>query len=243
MNQVRYWADRFDRQAQSYPEDAVKALNFSNERLMNQVHASVLSGIDLSVLAGGDRVLDTGCGTGLLLCRLIKACREHALCRYHATDISREMLKKTRENVSLLFSPSSLENCRYFQMSVDKMGFGKKTFSLVLACESLQYTDPYHALSGLIKMTKKGGQVAVSIPNARSGHILNAVKKHQGRFTGLEYDQLVEKIGPLVSSLRIKPLIFAEDQTKNPYLDKPFQVNPDQEDILAANRFVLHIRV
>lgn len=82
MNQTRpdnqpdptsYWADLFDTQVEKYPDDAVKALNFSNTRLMNQVHWEVLSCIDWSQLFSGDHLLDTGCGTGVLLNRLVSS--------------------------------------------------------------------------------------------------------------------------------------------------------------------------
>ena len=241
MNNIRYWADCFDSQQKKNPNDSVKALNFSNHKLMNQVHEEILSSIDFSKIQHKERLLDTGCGTGELLCKLISMCGEPTKYKYYATDISHEMLKKARENVSQVFDTDRF--CNYSMMSVDDMGFEDGYFSLILASESLQYTDPYAAILDLIRMTKKKGQIVISIPNQNSSFIQKAIKKHKGRFTGLDFEKAFDLIAPKVSSFMAKPLIFAENQDINPYLIKELESRPSADNIHQANRFVISLIV
>jgi len=246
MNQTRpdnqpdptsYWADLFDTQVEKYPDDAVKALNFSNTRLMNQVHWEVLSCIDWSQLFSGDHLLDTGCGTGVLLNRLVSSSGGGPTLFCHATDISRGMLHKARAAVEQKISDRN--RCRFYCMSVDHMGFRNRLFSLVLASESLQYTDPYAAILELIRMTRKNGQVIISIPNIRSPFIQKAIQKHEGRFSGIDFKKAAELIRPKVGGFKVKPLLFGEDQTTAPYLSKKLVPDLTPEEIQAANRFIL----
>lgn len=237
MNQIRYWADHFDRQQQQHPDDAVAALNFSNQKLMNQVHEEILACIDWPRVRPGGRVLDTGCGTGALLTRAMDAGRARDKVDgliFHATDIAREMLKKTRQ-------AAGGAACAFSQMSVGEMAFADGTFDLVLASESLQYTDPYDAILDLIRMTRNTGQIVISIPNSRSPFIQRAEKKHQGRFSGLDYHRAADVLAPRVASFSVKPLIFAENQEKRPYEKRALSAELTEKDVLDANRFVLKL--
>jgi ubiquinone/menaquinone biosynthesis C-methylase UbiE len=248
MNQTRpdnnkenrsYWAGHFDTQLEKHPDDAVKALNFSNPRLMNQVHGEVLSCIDWSPLLPGDHLLDTGCGTGMLLCRMILAAGGPRDLYYHATDISRGMLETARAAAGRLLPDRG--RCRFYCMSVDDMGFCGRIFSLAMASESLQYTDPYAAVLELIRMTRKNGQVIISIPNSRSPFIRKARQKHGGRFSGIEFNKAADLIRPRVSGFQVKPLVFGEDQTQAPYLSKPLAPDLTSEQIKEANRFIFRL--
>lgn len=237
--QTSYWADLFDTQVGKYPDDAVKALNFSNTRLMNQVHSELLSCIDWSQIFPGDHLLDTGCGTGLLLHRLVLSSGGGPPLFCHATDISRGMLHKARAAVEQKISDR--DRCRFYCMSVDHMGFRDRFFSLVLASESLQYTNPYAAILELIRMTRKNGQVIISIPNARSPFIRKAIQKHEGRFSGIDFTKAADMIQPKVAVFEAKPLVFGEDQTNAPYLPKTLTPDLTSEEIQAANRFILRL--
>jgi ubiquinone/menaquinone biosynthesis C-methylase UbiE len=235
-----YWAGHFDTQVAKNPDDSVKALNFSNTRLMNQVHTELLSCIDWSWFFPGDHLLDTGCGTGVLLCRLISAAgtfRQDLY--YHATDISRGMLDKARAAAGQQIPEKN--RCRFYCMSVDNMGFCDRKFSLVMASESLQYTDPYTAILELIRMTRKNGQIIISIPNSWSPFIRKAEQKHAGRFSGIEFQKAADLIRPKVADFQAKPLLFGEDQTHAPYLSKPLTPDLIREEIHAANRFILRL--
>lgn len=242
MNNIKYWADHFDTQQKHHPTDAVKALNFSNFKLMNQVHEEILSCVDFSQIRHEDRLLDTGCGTGELLCKLMAQSKDPAQYQFFATDISSQMLKKARENVEQKFGAGD-GCCNYSLMSVDDMQFEDDYFKLVLASESLQYTDPYSAILDLIRMTKKDGQVVISIPNHHSPFIQNARKKHDGRFTGLDFERAYDIISPKVTLFQAKPLIFAENQEEKPYLSRDFDNRLHPDDIQQANRFVLSLIV
>jgi ubiquinone/menaquinone biosynthesis C-methylase UbiE len=234
-----YWAGHFDKQLEKNPDDAVKALNFSNAGLMNQVHEELLSCIDWSLFKSGDNLLDTGCGTGALLCRLIKTGTTSAHYRYHATDISQAMLKKARTAVVQQFK--DCQPCTFHCMSVDDMGFDDRIFSLVLASESLQYTDPYAAIMELIRVTGKNGQIIISIPNSHSPFIKKAVQRHGGRFSGIVYQKAVDLIRPRVGSFFAKSLVFAENQDEKPYLSKPLAPDLTHQDIQQANRFIIKL--
>ncbi len=242
MNNIKYWAHCFDTQQKENPEDSVKALNFSNHKLMNQVHEEILSCIDFSIIQKSDRLLDTGCGTGELLCKMISKGEEPQKYQYFATDISRQMVKKARENLNQKLTGGS-RFCDFSLMSVDNMGFKNGCFSLILASESLQYTDPYLAILDLISMTKKSGQIIISIPNHNSSHIQKAIQKHNGMFTGLDFEKAMGLIAPRVSSFMAKPLIFADNQEKNPYFSRELEYSLSKGDILQANRFVIHLTV
>ena len=103
MKNTKYWSDYFDMQLEKHPDDSVKALIFSNSKLMNQIHDEVLSCIDIEKLNSGSRLLDTGCGPGELLCKLILQCRGCKELEYHATDISGQMLQKAKDRVTKKF--------------------------------------------------------------------------------------------------------------------------------------------
>jgi len=237
--QTSYWADLFDTQVEKYPDDAVKALNFSNTRLMNQVHSELLSCIDWSRIFPGDHLLDTGCGTGVLLHRLVSSCGGVPPLFCHATDISMGMLRKARAAVEQQLP--GRDRCRFYCMSVDHMGFQERLFSLVLASESLQYTDPCSAVMELIRMTRENGQIIISIPNSRSPFIRKAAQKHEGRFSGIDFRKAADLIRPEVSIFEAKPLVFGEDQTAAPYLSKKLTPDLTFEEIQAANRFILRL--
>jgi ubiquinone/menaquinone biosynthesis C-methylase UbiE len=238
-DQTSYWADLFETQVEKYPDDAVKALNFSNTRLMNQVHSELLSCIDWSQIFPGDHLLDTGCGTGVLLNRLVSSTSGGPPLFFHATDISRGMLHKARAGVEQKILDRDW--CRFYCMSVDYMGFRDRLFSLVLASESLQYTDPYAAILELIRMTRKNGQVIISIPNTRSPFIQKAIQKHEGRFSGIDFTKAADMIWPKVAGFEVKPLVFGEDQTAAPYLPKKMTPDLTPEEIQAANRFIFRL--
>ncbi len=242
MTNTKYWADHFDVQMGKHPDDSIKALNFSNPKLMNQVHEEVLSCIDFSRIEPESRLLDTGCGTGELLCKLIQGGAPGKKFEYHATDISRRMLQKARDTIRKTFNTHE-PFCRFSLMSVDSMGFADGFFDLILASESLQYTDPYLAILDLIRMTQKGGQIVISIPNQASVFIQKARERHQGRFNGLDFEKALDLITPKVSVFKAKPLIFAENQDQRPYLKKRLEVQLSAQDIKQANRFVIHLIV
>ncbi|MCP4020441.1 MAG: methyltransferase domain-containing protein, partial [Desulfobacteraceae bacterium] len=198
------------------------------------------SSIDFSMIPKGARMLDAGCGTGDLLLKFLQYPANNRDIVCHATDISEQMLEKSAQTMEKVL-PGLGSSLAFSLMSVDNMTFADDYFSLVIACEILQLTDPYQVLSDLVRITKKGGQIVISVPNALSPAIRKANTRHQGKFQGLDFEKAHDLMKPKVECFFAKPLVFAQDQAICPYEKKTLSAHLEKEDIEQANRFIIYL--
>lgn len=110
-------------------------------------------------LAPGMRVLEVGCGTGLLTEEIagkgVKVC---------SLDISHELLRKARER-------SGNADIVFFCSSAYDLGFADSSFDRVVGMSVLHHLDMESAWKEFYRVLKKGGRVAFSEPNMLNPHI------------------------------------------------------------------------
>jgi SAM-dependent methyltransferase len=100
------------------------------------------------------RVLDAGCGTGLVT-RLLTDATE-----VHAVDYSPESLAILARN------PGALQSLRVQEADIRNLSFPDATFDCVLCANTLQHlteSDQRLAASELLRVLKPGGRYAISV--------------------------------------------------------------------------------
>ncbi len=110
-------------------------------------------------LKPGDRVLEVGCGTGLLTAELARTGA-----KVYSLDISRDLLKQAKdkcEDKSIVF----------FCSSAYELGFRDRSFDHVIGMSVLHHLDMDRALKEFSRVLKDGGRLAFSEPNMLNPHI------------------------------------------------------------------------
>ena len=130
-------------------------------------------------------------------------------------------------------------------MDLMDLGFGDRVFDVVISVESLQHVNIRQAITELVRVTKDGGVIAISIPNKKNPIIRKAEERNHGRFQGADIISFMEFLqnNKRVRHIQIKPLIFAEDQREMPYSDAEFKMKLTAKEAELANRFVFCINV
>jgi 2-polyprenyl-3-methyl-5-hydroxy-6-metoxy-1,4-benzoquinol methylase len=105
-----------------------------------------------------ERVLEIGCGSGLLLFRLAPHCLQ-----YHGTDLSEKVISDLKTNVG-----HAIDGCRITlaqQSAEDFSGIEQGTFDVVILNSVVQYfpTIDYllNVLEGAIKVVRQGGSIFI----------------------------------------------------------------------------------
>ena len=157
---------------------------------------------------GPRSVLEIGCGTGMLLLRLIPECE-----RYLATDISEEALRKIRANVP----QEQSKKLELLQRAGDNFdGLGPDSFDTVIINSVVQYFPSVNyllrVLEGAVRVTRPGGAIFVgdvrSLPLLKAFH--SSVQFHQSpdSMTTAELVQRVEKEMGEEKELAVDPSFF-----------------------------------
>lgn len=238
IDRRNYWARHFSQQAIKYPEDEAKALDFSNDKLMSQVHDTVLEGIDLESVTS---ILDAGSGLGNLVERfesILKGVNNKI--EVYGIDVSFEMVKRSNDKIYALHIKPI-----FLLMDFIRLGFKDSSLDCSICSESIQYSDPYAALEELIRVTRS--QVIISVPNFCDSVIQKAVKKNIGRYNGIKIDHLLHFLTHIRKCVGIKvyPLIFSENQQINTYKKLMFYEHSKLSSVhmTSANRFVIKIKL
>lgn len=101
-------------------------------------------------IKAGDRVLDVGCGRGLVLAKL----RERG-CDVVGTELSAHSSKYAREQLGLEILQKNLAECT----------FPDNAFDCITLFHSLEHlSDPSHELRELHRIVKPGGRILVEVP-------------------------------------------------------------------------------
>ncbi len=125
----------------------------------------------------GRKVLDLGCGTGMLL-RRIKGDHELVV----GIDISLGMLRKARKEVP---------DVPLILADADHLPFGDECFDAVFSVTVLQnLPDPLSALREVVRVTKPGGRVLVS--TLKRKHSKERVREWVKEL-GLREDEILER--------------------------------------------------
>ena len=151
------------------------------------------------LIAGGDRVLECACGTGMISAAVAAKCRELT-----ATD-SEGMLKRAKKRLK------RFDNAKICFADITKLGFDDESFDAVIAANVIHLLDePRSALSELSRVCKKGGKLIIPTYIGREGSksgrafVRSAAKAGAGfkrQFTLETYRALFEESG--FSNVRI----------------------------------------
>lgn len=233
-----FWAKHFSHQFLKYPKEPAKALDFSNETLMNQVHDIIIEALKNE---NCKIILDGGTGLGCLIEKIESKCKSSDdEIEIYGIDISFEMLRRaSRKHYGASISAV------FFIMDLTSTGFKDNCFDCCICSESLQYTEPFLALTELIRISNR--LLIISVPNYYDPIIQRAIKRNNENYEGIIIEQLIEFITnhDRFKMMEIYPLIFAKNQNCNPYKKMDYfeydKLSSDHQK--KANRFVLKLKL
>ena len=157
------------------------------------------------------RVLEIGCGSGLLLFRLAPHCTQ-----YHGTDLSQKAIDYLKAN--LAHAPQSCSITLSQQPADDFSGIEESTFDVVILNSVVQYfpTIEYlmNVLAGAVKVVRPGGSIFIG--DVRNFQLLEAfhtsVQLHNApsSLAAADLRQRVQKQVQQEKELVIDPAFFRE---------------------------------
>jgi len=130
---------------------------FYHHEAMKKRKQAVLDFVDLYAAGRKLKILDAGCGPGMIMESLIQ--RGHIV---YAIDVTEDMVKETAAMIS------KYPNCNATVKSgsIEDIDFNDHSFDLCICIGVLQYLkDDALALQELSRVVSPGGHVIISIPN------------------------------------------------------------------------------
>ncbi len=123
-----------------------------DRRWRHYVDVSVARTLEALELRGDERVLDVGCGTGVLLERLGRA---HPGLALNGVDPAEAMLEEARQRCG--------ERVPLKQGEAEALPFGDDAFDVVVSVSALHYfSDPRRAISEMARVLRPGGTLVVT---------------------------------------------------------------------------------
>ncbi len=113
----------------------------------------------LGDLKPGQRVLEVGCGTGLLTVEAVKT-----KAKIYTLDVSHELLQLAKQK-------KGAKKASFFCASAYELGFMDKSFDFVIGMSVLHHLDIDRALKEFSRVLKDGGRMIFSEPNMLNPHI------------------------------------------------------------------------
>ena len=113
--------------------------------------------VDRAILRHGDRILDIGCGTGIVSRHAYKSMGESV--NITGVDVNEIVLKKARD-----LSPSDTTSIEWKQCNVETLPFSDAKFDVVLCQQGLQYFhDRSRALTEVNRVLTSKGRAVFSV--------------------------------------------------------------------------------
>ena len=166
-------------------------------------------------------VLELGCGTGLILSRLLGHCR-----RYVGTDVSKRALQSLAEQVPV--SQSQAPKISLFQGAADNFDqIPQGAFDLVIINEVVQYFPSIHylirVLQGAVKCLRPGGTLFLggvrNLKLLRAFHTSLQLHKAPEHTTVTDLLQRVDRALAQEKELLVDPAFFEQIQTVLPQIN------------------------
>lgn len=115
--------------------------------------------VSMSKVQEGERVLDVGTGTGVLLSHILRMIGSHG--SIVAVDISSEMITAAR-------AKDFPENVEFLQSDIQETGLPDNSFDRVICNAAFpHFTDKTRALSEMIRVLRPSGTLVISHPIGR----------------------------------------------------------------------------
>jgi phosphatidylethanolamine/phosphatidyl-N-methylethanolamine N-methyltransferase len=122
----------------------------------------------------GKRVLEVGVGSGLTLNYLPRSIE------YTGVDINEHMLELANKKMKSL----GRRNYRLELMDAEHLRFKKESFDFVIAASVLTAVqDPEHTMKEMIRVTKRGGKIAIVANMRQDGNLRSSLFKRFDSFT------------------------------------------------------------
>jgi ubiquinone/menaquinone biosynthesis C-methylase UbiE len=218
--------DKYDKQAAALIDRSYQTPEIVNQRLRT------LAGL---ALARGERVLDAGCGTGLLLEQEALAVGSEG--RAEGVDYSEDMLARARARCA------DLPQVGLNQGSVESLPFDDASFDALSCTQCLLYVENLdRALQEFYRVLRPGGRIAV-LETDWSGAILNS---HDQSLTQRIFDawdlacanpNLPKRLRPLLAGLGFEALRVEAIPVLNPgYCENSFSAGMLDNYARAARR-------
>lgn len=169
--------------------------------------------IDWAAPATGDRILDVGCGTGVLTLGI--AARANVSASVVGFDLSQPMLTRAAASAERAGISSKV---RFQQGDAENLPFGAAEFDRVVSLYALRhFPNPARALQEMLRVVKPGGVVVIGVgsaPPLGSSGFIGAV---------------ANKFSDLFKAIIGRPRLFAP-QSLDRFLDKSWGATAHHEE-------------
>jgi len=158
----------FDSLAHEYVRERERQFSFvSQKRIVIEM-----------LLGGRGRLLEVGCGPGVMLADLLAMGFE-----VRAVDVSAEMIRRAEQRIS---GHPLAKRCRLGVGDVERLEFGEGAFDAVLAMGVLEYLPTRDvALREMVRVLKPGGYLLLTVPNrAAAYHLASSAYRAARRLVG-----------------------------------------------------------
>jgi len=121
------------------------------------------------ILRSGMRVLDVGCGTGIMA-PFVLSKKAH----YQGVDLSANMIQEAKKRYS--GNQTSEGSVTFTVADVEKMPFADAHYDVLMALGLLEYFEnPQRVTNEIVRMVKPGGSIIVSVPNVLCADAISSV--------------------------------------------------------------------
>jgi amino acid adenylation domain-containing protein len=213
-----------------------------------EMHECVETTIDRILSLQPQNVLEIGCGTGLLMYRIVPHCKN-----YVGTDLSSVALKRLEDSKSYV---NSMEHVTLLQkMADDFEGFETDAFDTLVMNSVVQYFPSIDYLLQVLKasfnVVKTGGAIFIgdvrSLPLLESYHASVQFYKAEDTVTRLELEQRICKQRLQEQELAIDPAFFMVLKAHFPQVSQ-VEIQPERgffHNEMTRFRYdvILHLKV